>query len=121
MSLAYSFTSCFSLERRSLKISCSLMLGRELNVLFMRGSSFLAMAAQIVVQRVEMLLVVLRCAVGYVFKRLIAEPFGAYAALFISKRFVVHLVLDYAQVFRVHPRALCLGIAVLVKGHVFSS
>lgn len=48
------------------------MLGRELNVLFMRGSSFLAMAAQIVVQRVEMLLVVLRCAVGYVFKRLIA-------------------------------------------------
>ena len=72
MSLAYSFTSCFSLERRSLKISCSLMLGRELNVLFMRGSSFLAMAAQIVVQRVEMLLVVLRCAVGYVFKRLIA-------------------------------------------------
>ncbi len=72
MSLAYYLTSCFSLERRSLKISCSLMLGRELNVLFMRGSSFLAMAAQIVVQRVEMLLVMLRCTVGYVFKRLIA-------------------------------------------------
>ena len=66
-----------------------------------------------------MLPVVLRCAVCNVLKRLVRKPFRAYTALFVCKRLMVHLVLDYAKVFGIYARALGIGVAILIDSHIF--